>query len=255
MKTVGHVVLSLMFLLVGIGLAWAAKYWVTEDPTTSVGDVVLISILVMPILLYSIISGGLKELKGPGGLELAFNSVAYSPVRKDAEHDPVSIDEDSQLLNTGSLDTLKTITKNFNESRPIYLSLTLGKGDYEPDALQKYVNWLYQYRTFELVVFLNDNGQFVAHMPAWAVKNLLDDRSKREDFVELIRNGREDLLDKCPGVVRASISVESTNAQTLEMMVEHNTNALVVVDKNRQLRGIADRGQVLGKMMLALANK
>jgi hypothetical protein len=44
--------------LVGLGafVPWVASYVLQPDPATSVGDVVLVSLLVMPILIYAIIS-------------------------------------------------------------------------------------------------------------------------------------------------------------------------------------------------------
>ena len=60
--------MSLLFLGLGLLLLWAARYWI-NDPATAMGDAVFVSLLVLPILVYAIISAGsLTELRGPGGI-------------------------------------------------------------------------------------------------------------------------------------------------------------------------------------------
>ena len=69
--------LSLLLLLLGILVIWVVRYSFhegLEPPTEPVGDTVLVFLLVMPVLVYAIISGIIKEFKGPGGWEASFNS-------------------------------------------------------------------------------------------------------------------------------------------------------------------------------------
>jgi hypothetical protein len=68
-KELRPLLFSLLFLGLGVFVLWVANYLLQHDPATSMGDVVLVSLLVMPILIYAIISGSLTELKGPGGGE------------------------------------------------------------------------------------------------------------------------------------------------------------------------------------------
>lgn len=106
--------MSLLFVLLGTVLLWASRRW-TNDPATSMGDAVFVSLLVMPILIYAIISGSLTELKGPGGLAATFNTFATATVSETDEsgrylligHDRVSIEEDSRILAKGGIDILE----------------------------------------------------------------------------------------------------------------------------------------------------
>lgn len=242
--------LSLLLLGLGIILLWAVRYWI-NDPATAMGDAVFVSVLIMPILFYAIISGSLTELKGPGGVGAIFNTVATAPVSGTMAHDPVSVEEDSQILTEGGKDALEERVRKLDENRPSVMIVTFGGGQYTPEALLGYVESLWRSRSFKLVVFLDRDGRFVAYMPAWAVKNMLTTPDTSEAFVRLLNEGRQELLTY-PGVVRKTISIRSSNADALREMNAKNLDALVVTDEDNRLTGIAEREQVLSKMMLDL---
>lgn len=261
-KERGPLLLSVLFVGVGIILLlllWAATLllsWLfSSDPAKTVGDVVLVSVLVMPILIYAIISGSLKELRGPGGLGATFNSVATESVSDRLAHVRVSIDgEDRQILSSGETQTLQDETQlGLHDTQPIFMKVTFGKGDYTLKALRDHVESYYRLRSFELVVFLTEDERFLAFMPAWAAKQTLNDPKRKQEFVDLINGGRPELLSY-PGVVGKAISTEATNAEALREMVKHNTRFLIVTDEKNQVAGIAEREQVIGRMVLALAD-
>jgi predicted transcriptional regulator len=52
--------------------------------------------------------------------------------------------------------------------------------------------------------------------------------------------------------VSKAISTKSTNAEALREMIERNSRFLVITDENNRLKGIVEREQVIGKMVLAL---
>jgi hypothetical protein len=258
--------LALLLLALGILVIWVVRYWVNEGrnpPTEPVGDTVLVFLLVMPILIYAIISGILKEFKGPGGWGASFNSIATTSVSDTSSdtlaHSQVSVDDDTvQILPPGGTEThqVKTHqveTPELDETRPIVITVTFGKGgSYTVADLHDYVEKYYRYRSFELVVFLTSGKQFVAFMPAWAAKQILNDPKRKSAFVEAINEGDSDKLYTCPGVVSKAISTKSTNAEALREMIERNSRFLVITDENNRLKGIAEREQVIGKMVLAL---
>jgi CBS domain-containing protein len=250
-KELRPLLLVLLFLGLGIFLVWAADYWINGDEVTTVGDAVLVSLLVMPILIYTIISGSLAELRGPGGLGATFNSVATTSVSGTIALDRVSVEEGSKILTEEGTDALKRKIRSLEETRPIVMTLTLG-GSYTLEALQEYVKALSRSRNFKLVVFLDRDGRFVAYMPSWAAMNRLHTPGKGEEFVEVINKGLPELF-YYPGVVRKTISASCTNAEALRVMTEKNIEALVVTDENNRLQGIVERDQVLSRMVLALS--
>jgi predicted transcriptional regulator len=65
----------------------------------------------------------------------------------------------------------------------------------------------------------------------------------------VLTQGRQELFSY-PGVVRKTISTASTNAEALREMMVKNLEALVVTDEDNRLKGIAEREQILTKMVL-----
>lgn len=248
-KELRPLLFSLLFLGLGVFILWVANYLLQQDPATSMGDVVLVSLLVMPILIYAIISGSLTELRGPGGVGATFNAVATAPVSETTAHDRVSIEEDSLILAKGGVDELERQIHSLDENRASVMTVTFGASQYTPVALLEYVEALWQSRSFKFVVILDRDGRFLAYMPAWAAKNLLNSPGKNEEFVRVLNEGLQELF-RYPGVVRKTISTRSTNAEALREMMAKDLEALVVTDEDNRLKGIAEREQILTKMVL-----
>lgn len=248
-KELRPLLFSLLFLGLGVFVLWVANYLLQHDPATSMGDVVLVSLLVMPILIYAIISGSLTELKGPGGVGATFNAVATAPVSDTTAHDRVSVEEDSLILAKGGVEELERQIRNLDENRASVMTVTFGGAQYTPEALLEYVEAFWRSRNFKFVVILDRDGRFLAYMPAWAAKNLLSSPGRSEEFVKVLNEGRQELFSY-PGIVRKTISASSTNAEALREMMAKDLEALVVTDEDSRLKGIAEREQILTKMVL-----
>lgn len=245
--------MSLVF--VGLVLLWAARYWM-NDPATAMGDAVFVALLVMPILIYAIISGRLTEFRGPGGVGATFNTVVTASVSETVKQDLVSVDQQGvQMVDKGDLSRLDKKIQEMNEVDPVVLTLTLGAGHYTLDALQQYMDALSRSRNFKLVVFLTKDRGFLAYMPSWAAKTVLNTPNMGAEFVTVINDGDPDKLFQYPSVVRKALSTRSTHAEALREMIQRNVEALVVTDETNQLKGIAEREQILSRMMLALTEK
>jgi CBS domain-containing protein len=242
----------------GVFVLWAITRFVNETDTT-VGDVVLVLLLVMPILIYAIVSGRLTELKGPGGVEARFTAEATTPVAETASHDSVSIDELLTVPAGKGQEQLGIRVRRFTEIRPIVMTITIGEDSYTEGSedehiksLRTYVAQLSRSRNFALVAFLDTDNNFVAYMPSWVVKNRLDDKEKARELFRVIKQDSRRKLLEYPGVVRDKVSPNSTNAAALRKMVTSNLDIIVVVDENNRLKGVLEREQVLSKMVLAL---
>lgn len=131
------------------------------------------------------------------------------------------------------------------------MTVTFGGGQYTTEALTEYVEALWRFRNFKLVVILDRDARFLAYMPAWAVKNILSAPDTSAEFIRALNEGRQQLL-AYPGVVRKTISIRSTNVEALRETSAKNIDALVVTDEDNRLKGIAEREQVLSKMMFDL---
>jgi hypothetical protein len=260
----GQVSYVLLGVLVGAGiilllLLWIAtlvvSWYLGSDPVNAVGDVVLLSVLVMPILIYAIISDKLKVIRGPGGFGAEFNRKSAEPISKKLNSVRVSVDDGTrQILSSGKTQTLGHGDWLSNhETQPIFMNVTFGNKDYTPSSLRDEVESHFVFRSFEIVVFLTSDGYFLGSMPAWAAKQALNDPKKSQKFVDLIKSESTELLS-WPGVIRKGIPAGATNAEALREMVEHNSRVIVVTDEKNHVRGIAEREQVIGRMMLALTD-
>lgn len=66
----------------------------------------LVFLLALPILIYAIVSGILKEFKGPGGWEASFSSEATASVSDTLAYGQISADDENlQVLPPGETET------------------------------------------------------------------------------------------------------------------------------------------------------
>ena len=251
MRELRSLFMSILFLVLGLILLWAARHWI-NDPNAAMGDAVFVSLLVLPILIYAIISGSLTELKGPGGVGATFNSVATTSITEAIDHEPISVEKNSQVLTKGGVQQLKQIQQRLDENSPIVMTVTFGGGQYTLEALHAYVQALSSSRNFKFIVFLDQDEHFLAYIPSSAFKNILETLGIGEGFVEVINKGGLHELLSYPGIVQTTITTSSTNAEALRQMVDKNIEALVVTDANNRVEGVAEREQVLSRLILAL---
>lgn len=242
------IIIALIFLLLGILAVWLAKQFLDIE-----GDAIFVTILLVPTLVYLIISGRLTELKAPGGLEAKFAGIADQSVEPTSETIESSV-RDMEIMVKGGVRELQKQTRRLDESRPIILTLTLGRqGYYNRDALLRYVEGLLQYRTFKFVVILDQENNFVAYIPAWTMLQILRMEALGEEFVGIINDGNVRELQQYPGVVIRTISIESTNVDALQEMTEQNLEALIVIGRDRKLKGVVEREQIISKLLLGVS--
>lgn len=246
-KELNAIAAAFIFLVLGFAVIWVTKSFLNIEK-----DAVFISLLLIPVLIYTIVSGRLKELKGPGGLEAKFAESAAESISSQSETIEASIDE-MQIVEKEGARTLEKKREELNEAVPIVMTVVLGRHDYYRRlALLHYIEMLYQFRNFKFIVFVDKNSRFVAYMPSWSLKGLLKMDELGDELVNIINEGRADKLFLYPGVIKETISNKSSNAEALREMTKQNLEALVVIDENRHLKGVVEREQILSKMMLAL---
>lgn len=238
---------AIAFLLLGFVILWVTKTILNIE-----GDVVYVSLLFVPIIVYAIYSGKLEELKGPGGLEAKFTKAANEPVNVASEEVAPSVEE-MQIVVKEGLNLLEEKKRQLNEAQPIVMIMELGKENYyRSNDVLAYLELLSQFRNFKFVVFVDSKRQFVAYMPSWAAKGLLSKQELGREFINVINRGNRQELFRYPGVVSETIRTQSTNAEALREMTKRNLEALVVTDESNQLRGVVEREQVLSRMILSL---
>lgn len=240
------IAISILFSVIGCLVLWFTKSIIGIQ-----GDAVLVSLLLIPVLVYVIITGKLEEFKAPGGLEAKFVKVANESVSAASETVKPSV-EDMQIIRKSSSALLDKKREEINEAQPIVMIMELGKGGYERDLALGYLEVLSQFRNFKFVVFVDTSNRFLGYMPSWAAKGLLVKNELGGEFINVINTGRTSDLFRYPGFVTETISTQWTNADALHEMTRQNLEALVVIDENKQLIGVVEREQILSRMMLSL---
>lgn len=226
--------------------------WVVKAVLGINADSVFIAMLLLPLIVYLVVSGRISELKTPGGLEAKFRKAAEAIVAPESEKvEP----EDVQVPLEGKPVIQRVIpVKKPDDSKPIVMTVTVGKGKdgYSRAGLFNSVEVFSRYRNFKFVVFLDRENKFVSCMPAWAARSLLQKAALGDEFVQFLNNGEVNALQQYPGIIQKTITTEMTNLEALEEMTRLNIEALIVIDEEGKLAGVVEREQILSKLMLSL---
>ncbi len=241
--------MSVLFLVLGLAVVWVTKSLAGVD-----ADAVLVSLLLIPVLVYMVVSGRLTEFKGPGGLEARFRDAAQSAPTIASEKIAAEDVRLQAIAKGGRRSLLDAASHWTNDTVPALMTMTLGRATYSPQTLLEHLDMLSRFRNFKFVVFLDPDSRFVAYMPHWALRDLLakPDPDVGLDFTNAVKQGRVADLLRYPSVIKTTISTNSTNAEALRRMMDSNLEALVVVDEDSRVKGVVDREQVLSRLMLSL---
>ena len=246
-KEVKAIIISLIFLLLGFVVVWIAKKILDIE-----GDAVYITLIFIPVLVYVIISGRLTEFKGPGGIEARFSEAASQSVIPTSETIEPSVEE-MQILEKEGLRVLQQRKLEIDKTRPLIMTMIMGKGHYYSwHAIVEYMKFLEQYPNFKFVVFLDKNNRFVAYTRSWTLTGLIRLPGLGDEFVQIINEGRTQDLYRFPGIIKDTISTQSTNTEALQQMTKEHLEAIVVIDEERKLKGVIEREQITSKLILTL---
>jgi type VI protein secretion system component VasK len=123
-KEIAAILVSILFLAIGFFAIWLTKSFLKVE-----GNSVFVSLLFVPIVVYLIISGRIKEIRAPGGLEAKFAEVAEKSIEATAQTIEASVQEMEEVAKR-SLQELPVALRNVDESKVNVLTLTIGKPDY-----------------------------------------------------------------------------------------------------------------------------
>ena len=246
-REIKNILASILFLSLGFLVVWfTAKY------LNTVGDIVIMSLLFLPVLVYLIFSGRLSQLKA-GGLEAKFLDITDQSMEI-ASETITPLREDIEIVGKEGVKELQNRVPHLDESKPIILTLNLGTGGYYvADKLLLYIEVLSQYPTFKFVVFMDKDNRFVAYIPSWAMLQILKIKHLGIDFVRRLNDGDFRELRRYPGIVTKTISTKSTNMDALREMTAQNLDALIVMDEERKIKGVVEKDQLLSKILLGMA--
>lgn len=226
--------------------------WLAKNKFGIIDSVIVVALLVVPLLLYGIVSGRLTEFSGPGGWGAKFREAARQPV--DTSLEPIDLEQ----VNTVEKENYNLFheqirRKDIQEGKPVILTMIMGKNKYNTQSWSDYLRDLSNYPNFKLTIIRDDNNGLVAYIPVPRLKRASE--LQTDDFkalIDAINRGDKASLLTIPGVFTRTMPPRTTNANALRTMEKYGLEAIPVVDKDNRVLAIADRERILSHMILAL---
>jgi hypothetical protein len=252
-KEIGAIVRVVVFLVLGFSILWLAK------TTFRIQDnVVLVSLLLIPVLLYLIFSGKLQEFSA-GGVSAKFNDAAQKSVFKDEVNvEPL----DTHIVQKEGRSGLERYLAAQFSITDEYIVLTLILGNerqnsyYKNSGILDYLSILSRYPTFKFLVFLNRGDEVFAYLSVRKAMSILEAETSHGNesdlFAIAINEGQKNKLLYDYKLIRPTIFNTDTNLGALEKMTEKKMNSCIVTDEKHKLKGIVEREQILSKLILAM---
>ena len=242
--------IAIFFLFLGIFVLWLLKTWLNMQQ-----DVVLISLVLIPVFVYMIFSGRLQEIHGPGGLGATFMAVAKTSLDiNESNAERIEVGQVG-IIEKGGMLGLQQVLQKVGNPMYLILTVTLGKVDhYKETALLNYLKALSQYRNFTFLVILEQDEEVYAYVAGWRATQILEMEMGMgsHDFVGAINQGLKQDLSRYE-LVKMTVRATDTNIDVLKKMTDLKMDALIVTDEEGKLKGVVERELVLSKLMLAIA--
>lgn len=192
-------------------------------------------IALIPLVIWLIVSGKLKEIKGPGGIGLSMRYEVQKPITPELTDSPLKIDR-AIVRAKGGVDELQS---RIIQDRPTTLSFVISRKDYYGQwEIGEYIRELGIHPEFRFILFTDTKGKFKGCMKVSDYEKLLD----TGEVVEMIESGR---IMNDPRVIKNSMQKISTNKQALNEMDKLNTNWLPVVDDKNKFIGVVTQEEIV----------
>lgn len=254
--TIIHRVFLLIGLLgVGFLLAFALTVFLKMPP-----EEYLVAVVLAPAVIYAIIfSGSLRELAvGTKGVTVKLANAANEAVPLDFGTIGPTADDMQQVGELGA-SLLEQMLANYklSEQKPIVMKIMLGVGDYKRENLLGFVEKLSRYKSFVFIVFLYNNRlEFV--MPAWGLRQILSKLELGDEFLSIVnRDSGFGELSGYPHFMSKEETIRegSSNSDALRKMSELGTDAVIVINDDYDVKGVAMREDIVSRIILKLTDK
>ena len=241
------VVAGIAVLALAIALLLGLKRLVDE-----VDSGVFIALLLVPIAVYSLLSGKIQELSG-GGVSLKFKDFAQASV---ASIKSGIMDEAQtlQLVTKGPANLQETLAK-LKSDLPNALTLSVGKSGYQSQAIIVWLQALIAIAPSSYVVFIDDaTKKFIGSASTRQVLSILNDDSTSKKFMDELEHKSPTPFAGMGFLVTQFLAPCDTNATALQKFAETpSADALVIVSNDGPI-GVVDRNRLVAKLMSKLAS-
>lgn len=201
-----------------------------------------IAVALSPALIWLLTTGQLGEFSG-FGFALKLREASARPFSLKLEGNKI----EPQAIPQEEKEGIAKIPE-FIQRRIGALTYQLNrKGYYSNWVTQRYLEELTPYEFFRYVVFVSPEGQFRGLVPA---SDLLEQIEQQNlDFVNIIEEGE---IDRLNGLIRVSVSTNSSKRDALKKMEEQKLSNLPVVDEAGQFIGIVERTKLISSILVSL---
>jgi CBS domain-containing protein len=247
--------IALATALLFVVLGFAAIFVVAKVADVKDGAVLAV-VLVVPALLYLMLSGRVNELKGPAGLEVRLSEVAHQTIPvpgKDSPEGTLAY-EALREVETGRRESFLTRIRDITPEEPVILTLTLGSGSIDGGAVANYARGLAQFPRFRFVAVLDsaEHGNLISYMEERSFRHLIEaDIMDAQELLNNIEHKNVGAVRALPGMVVTTVTPQTSIADALREMERLRLNALLVTE-NSQVIGIVERERLANRLLLSL---
>ena len=238
-------------------LGFAAIYVVAKVADVKDGGVLAV-VLIVPALLYLMLSGRVNELKGPGGLEVRLSETANRSIPVHGKDTPASAlaYEELRAVETGRRESFLRRIHDITPTEPVILTLTLGSGPIDGGAVANYAKGMTQFPRFRFVAIIDSAGHLISYMEERAFRHLIE--ADVVDAQELLNNIEHqnvgEIRKAAAGMIVDTVPPGMSIADTLREMERLRLNALLVAE-NHQVKGIVERDRLANALLLSLIDE
>ncbi len=193
----------------------------------------------VPFIIILILSGKLKEIKGPGGIGLSMRDEASKPLAPQYEDKTIEVNPLVTLAKGGE-ENLNEAISNRNITT---LSLTVGReGYYNQDAINYYIHKLEEKQKLYFIILIDTTGEFRGFMDVKSYKQY-------EGIEDVVRNLESGKILNHPDVTTHSINLGESNKSALSLMDKSNSSRLAVIDSSRKFVGVTTQDEIVRKIL------
>ncbi len=237
-------------------LGFAAIYVVAKVADVKDGAVLAV-VLVVPALLYLMLSGRVNEFKGPGGLELRLSAAASQtiPVHGADSRGSALAYEELRAVETGRRESFLKRIQDITPTEPVILTLTLGSDSINGEAAANYARGLTQFPRFRFVAVLDSAGHLISYMDERAFRHMVEaDVLDAQQLLNNIEQSNVGEIRRSAGMIFDTVAPDTNIADALREMERLRLNALLVADHG-QVKGIVERDRLANALLLSLIER
>ena len=237
-------------------LGFAAIYVVAKVADVKDGGVLAV-VLIVPALLYLMLSGRVNEFKGPGGLEVRLSATANRTIPVHGKDTPASAlsYEELRAVETGRRESFMRRIHDITPTEPVILTMTLGSGPIDGEAVANYARGMTQFPRFRFVAIVDSSGHLISYMEERAFRHLIEaDVVDAQELLNNIQHQNVGEIRKAAGMIVDTVTPGTSIAATLREMERLRLNALLVTE-NAQVKGIVERERLANALLLSLIDE